>query len=63
MDRQVLRIKEVAELLDVSPSAIRAACKRGQIPTIALPGVWLIPTAAVEEMLKRKLKVEETERC
>ena len=49
--RPVLRVDEVARLLGVSTHTIYEAVKLGQIPSLCLGRIILIPRTALEEML------------
>ena len=51
MDSQTLRIKEAARLLGIGRSSAYAAVRRGEIPTVRIGGLRLVPKSALEKML------------
>lgn len=52
MEAQTLRIPEVAKLLNIGQTACRAAIKRGEIPSLKIGGLILVPRGALDEMLQ-----------
>lgn len=54
MDCQTLRIEEAAKVLGIGRTAAYAAAKRGDIPTIRIGGLVLVPKPALEQMLMVK---------
>jgi excisionase family DNA binding protein len=49
--RQALKLDEVGKRLGVSRGSVYAAAKRGEIPTIRIGRLLLVPVPALERML------------
>jgi len=50
-ERQAIKLDEVAKRLGVSRGSAYAAARRGEIPTIRIGRLLLVPIAALERML------------
>jgi excisionase family DNA binding protein len=50
-ERQAIKLDEVAKRLGVSRGSAYAAAKRGEIPTIRIGRLLLVPVAALDRML------------
>lgn len=50
-ERQALTIGEAARRLGVHRETLRAAIERGEVPASRLGRRWLVPVAAVEDLL------------
>lgn len=50
-ERQALTIGEAARRLGVHRETLRAAIERGEVPASRLGRRWLVPVAAVEDIL------------
>ncbi len=50
-ERQAIKLDEVARRLGVSRGSAYLAARRGQIPTIRIGRLLLVPVAALERML------------
>jgi excisionase family DNA binding protein len=50
-ERQAIKLDEVARRLGVSRNSAYAAARRGEIPTIRIGRLLLVPLAALERML------------
>lgn len=59
MDRETLRIEEAAKVLGIGRSAAYAAARKGEIPTIRIGGLRLVPKPALERLLEVADKREE----
>lgn len=51
MECQTLRIEDAAKVLGIGRTAAYAAVKRGEIPTIKIGSLLLVPKPALERML------------
>ena len=51
VERQALTIGEAAQLLGVHRETLRAAIDRGEVPAARLGRRWLIPIAALDDLL------------
>lgn len=49
--RPVLTIEEAASFLRLSPGAIRAACRRGEIKALKVGKEWRISSTVLDELL------------
>lgn len=49
--RRVLTIHEAASFLRLSPGAIRAACRRGEIKALKVGKEWRISSTVLDELL------------
>jgi excisionase family DNA binding protein len=52
MDRATLTIPEAAKLLGIGRSAAYEAARRGDLPTLSFGRRRVVPSAALEQMLK-----------
>jgi len=52
LERQAIKLDEVARRLGVSRNSAYAAARRGQIPTIRIGRLLLVPIAALDRMLE-----------
>jgi excisionase family DNA binding protein len=50
-ERQTITVEEAGKILGVSRNTAYTAVKRGEIPTIRLGRLLLVPKAAVDRML------------
>lgn len=50
-DRLVLTVDEAAALLGLHRQTLRAAIDRGEVPAFRLGRRWLVPIAAIEQLL------------
>ena len=50
-ERQALTIGEAARRLGVHRETLRAAIERGEVPASRLGRRWLVPIAAIEDLL------------
>lgn len=66
METQTLRIADAAKILGIGRTAAYAAIKRGEIPSIRIGGIILVPKPALDKMLgsvpENPNKAEEIER-
>lgn len=53
MERSTLRIHEAAKLLGIGRSSAYQAVKRGELPTIRIGRLLLVPRSAIETMLHK----------
>lgn len=51
LERQALTIGEAAQRLGVHRETLRAAIERGEVPAARLGRRWLVPVAALDELL------------
>jgi excisionase family DNA binding protein len=51
-ERQAIKLDETAKRLGISRNSAYAAARRGQIPTIRIGRLLLVPTAALDRMLE-----------
>lgn len=56
MEAQVLRIPEAAQVLNMGQTALRAAIKRREVPSIRIGGLILIPKSELEAMMQTASK-------
>jgi excisionase family DNA binding protein len=50
-ERKTVTVDEAAQVLGVSRNSAYAAAKRGEIPTVKIGRLLLVPIAALEKML------------
>lgn len=50
---QTVRIQEAARLLGIGRNTAYSAAKRGEIPTVRIGGLLLVPRAALDAMLRK----------
>jgi excisionase family DNA binding protein len=50
-ERKTVTVDEAAQVLGVSRNSAYAAAKRGEIPTVRIGRLLLVPIAALEKML------------
>jgi excisionase family DNA binding protein len=50
-ERQALKLDEVGKRLGISRNSVYAAARRGEIPTIRIGRLLLVPVPALERML------------
>jgi excisionase family DNA binding protein len=50
-ERQALKLDEVGRRLGISRGSVYAAAKRGEVPTIRVGRLLLVPVKALERML------------
>jgi excisionase family DNA binding protein len=50
-ERQAIKLDETARRLGISRNSAYAAARRGQIPTIRIGRLLLVPTAALDRLL------------
>jgi len=66
METQTLRIADAAKILGIGRTAAYAAIKRGEIPSIRIGGIILVPKPALDKMLgnapENPNKAEEIDR-
>lgn len=48
----LLKVEEVAEILRLKPSTIRAMARRGDLPAIKLGRVWRFRKSSISELIK-----------
>lgn len=54
-ERQAITIGEAARRLGVHRETLRAAIERGDVPAARLGRRWLVPIAAIEDLLAGRL--------
>lgn len=62
-EAQALTIGEAARRLGVHRETLRAAIERGDIPAARLGRRWLVPVAAIEELLAGRPPSESGRAC
>lgn len=56
MEVQALRVPEAARVLNMGESTCRAAIKRGEIPSVKIGGLILVPRQAIDDLLRTGAK-------
>lgn len=59
MDKLTLKPEEVAAILGIGRNSVYSAIRRGQIPTIRIGKLKLVPKVALEKMLNDVVRKEE----
>jgi len=62
MERSTLRIHEAAELLGIGRSSAYQAAKNGELPTIRIGRLLLVPRPALETMLRNTREAVKSEK-
>lgn len=58
METQTLRVEAAAKALGIGRTAAYAAVRRGEIPSLKIGGLRLVPKAALDDMLKNPARVQ-----
>ncbi len=51
MDKKTLTVRELSEVLNIGRSTAYEALRSGQIPSVKVGRRWLIPIAALDQLL------------
>jgi len=54
MEKLVLTVEEMAELLHLRPSSISRKASEGAIPSVKIGRKWVFPSDVIQEWLRRK---------
>jgi excisionase family DNA binding protein len=55
--QEITSIEEVAKRLNVGINQVYRACNRGELPAIRIGRRWLVPTAALDRLLRGEVKL------
>jgi excisionase family DNA binding protein len=58
--KRAFRTPEVAQLLSISDSEVRELVSRGELDSITIGRIRLVPLSAIDEFLQRKLAAART---